>query len=420
VVVRGETCCYPARIMSRPPRRPPNVTVYRTHGTYRRRRLYALAAIVLAIVAIGAGAWAWAAGGGEEGGPEATAAAPGSSPSAETVASVEPSASPSSSASPAADAEITIGWVGDTTPGSQYGMPPDSGRALFARVRPKLRAPDLMIANLEGTYSTGGPSKCDGVSSGNCFAFQAPPSYVKALAWAGIDLVSVANNHSNDYFQRGLDQTTLTLRKAGIEYAGLPDRVTVVRVRGVRVAVVAFSPYPWNANMNDIPGARKLVRRAARRADVVVVLMHAGAEGADKMHTPRGPEVAFGELRGDIRTFAHAAVDAGADLVLGSGPHVIRGMERYRHRLIAYSLGNFAGWDNFGLSGNLGISGLLTVRIDETGRIRGGRFLSLYLADPGVPTVDPAQTAARLVRQLSTADFARTYELDAKGFFPAR
>jgi hypothetical protein len=359
------------------------------------------------------GAWLVLGGsGGGDGQTGANTAGGGHSPTPAGLTAASPS--------PAPPKVITIGWVGDTTPGSQYGMPPDSGRALFARLRPKLRAPDLMIANLEGTYSTGGPSKCDGASSGNCFAFQAPPAYAKALAWAGIDLVSVANNHSNDYFQRGLDQTTQALDRVGVEYTGLPDQVTVVDVHGVRVAAVAFSPYPWNANMNDIPGARKLVRRAARRADVVVVLMHAGAEGADKIHTPHGPEVAFGELRGDIRTFAHAAVDSGADLVLGSGPHVIRGIERYKGRLIAYSLGNFAGWDNFGLSGNLDLSGLLTVRIDSQGHIRGGRWLSLYLADPGVPTADPAQTSARMVRELSASDFARTYTLDAKGSFSAR
>ena len=90
--------------------------------------------------------------------------------------------------------------------------------------------------------------------------------------------------------------------------------------------------------------------------------MHAGAEGADKIHTPSGPEYAFGEHRGNPRAFAHAVVDAGADLVLGSGPHVIRGIERYKNRLIAYSLGNFGGWGNFGLGGNLSLSGLLTVQ----------------------------------------------------------
>jgi Bacterial capsule synthesis protein PGA_cap len=388
-----------------------DVNVYQTSAAsragQRRRRLVVVAAAAALFVGFGVGAWQVLGGDGGAGdGPAA-----GGQSSRPAGAAASPSPAPK---------VIEIGWVGDTTPGSQYGTPPNDGRALFAAIRPRLRAPDLMIANLEGTYSTGGPSKCDGATSGNCFAFQAPPAYAKALAWAGIDLVSLANNHSNDYFRRGLDQTTQALEKAGIEYTGLPDQVTVVGVDGVSVAVVGFSPYPWNADMNDIPAARKLVRRAGAGADVVVVLMHAGAEGADMIHTPRGPEVAFGELRGDIRTFAHAVVDAGADLVLGSGPHVIRGIERYKGRLIAYSLGNFAGWDNFSLSGNLSVSGLLTVRIDERGRIRGGRWLSLHLADPGVPTLDPAQTAVGLVRQLSEEDFARTYALDTKGSFSAR
>jgi poly-gamma-glutamate capsule biosynthesis protein CapA/YwtB (metallophosphatase superfamily) len=287
-------------------------------------------------------------------------------------------------------------------------------------VRKQLQAPDLMIANLEGTYSSGGPSKCGATSSSLCYAFQAPPSYAKALPWAGIDLVSVANNHSYDYLARGFTQTTQALVGAGVKYAGLPGKVTVVKVEDVRVAVVAFSPYSWNPNVNDIPSAVKLIKRAAGKADVVVVLMHVGAEGADKIHTPKGPEVAFGEQRGNPRAFSHAAVDAGADLVLGSGPHVIRGIERYRGRLIAYSLGNFGGWGNFGLGGNLSLSGLLTVRVDEEGRVQGGRWLSLRLASPGVPKVDSSHTAARLVRRLSAEDFSRTYRLDDQGRFSAK
>ena len=136
--------------------------------------------------------------------------------------------------------------------------------------------------------------------------------------------------------------------------------------------MIGFSPYPWNANINDIPAAKELVKRASAEADVVVVVMHVGAEGSDKTHTPHGTEYAFGENRGDPRAFAHAVVDSGADLVVGSGPHVIRGIERYRTRLIAYSLGNFAGWGNFGISGTLALSGLLTVKIDNGGHITGG------------------------------------------------
>ena len=180
---------------------------------------------------------------------------------------------------------------------------------------------------------------------------------------------------------------------------------------------MGFSPYPWSAPLNDLPAAAALVRRAAHEAQVVVVLMHAGAEGAGETHTPHGPEYAFGEDRGDVRAFAHAMVDAGADLVLGSGPHVIRGIERYRGRLIAYSLGNFAGWGNFGLGGTLSLSGLLTVDIDGAGRIHGGSWRSLYVAQPGVPTVDSSDASLKLVRSLSAADFAHTWPLDSQGRF---
>jgi hypothetical protein len=229
----------------------------------------------------------------------------------------------------------------------------------------------------------------------------------------------MANNHSMDYLRRGYLQTQATLRKVGVAYAGPPNKITIVKVRGVRVAVMGFSPYPWSAPLNNIPAAAALVRRAAKRADVVIVLMHAGAEGADQIHTPYGAQYFLGEDRGNVRAFAHAMVKAGADLVLGSGPHVIRGIERYRKHLIAYSLGNFAGWHNFALAGNLSLSGLLTVRITKTGRILGGRWLALRLVSPGVPTVDRSKQSLKLVRSLSASDFARTYRLDSRGYFSA-
>jgi hypothetical protein len=360
---------------------------------------------------MGAAAWVLL-GDGEGGGAGAGSTSRSGSP-APSVAAAS-SSSPSSSPTPDEPIVIEIGWVGDTTPGSQYGMPPNGGRALFASVEDQLRRPDLMIANLEGTYSTATTSKGSGA---NTFSFQAPPSYAEALVWAGIDMVSVANNHSHDYLELGLEQTKEALKAVEVEYAGIPGDEPVVDVKGVRVAVLAFSPYPWNNNINDIPAASKLVEKTAMEADVVVVLMHGGAEGADLVHTPNGAEVAYGENRGDLRAFSHACVDAGADLVLGSGPHVIRGIERYKHRLIAYSLGNFGGWGNFGTGGNLSLSGLLTVKIDGSGKIHGGRWLSIYINEPGVPTVDSGNTAANLVRQLSADDFSATYTLDATGSF---
>jgi hypothetical protein len=160
-----------------------------------------------------------------------------------------------------------------------------------------------------------------------------------------------------------------------------------------------------------------MVERASVEASIVVVLMHAGAEGVDKTHTPEGDEHAYGEFRGNVRAFSHAVIDAGADVVLGSGPHVVRGMELYENKLIAYSLGNFAGWKNLNRSGDLALSGLLTVEVDETGEVLGGRWISLRIADPGVPRVDWNDESAQLVGELSADDFATPVTLDSEGSF---
>src|SRR3954454_14639818 len=295
---------------------------------------------------------------------------------------------------------LTIGWVGDVTPGSQYGLPADGGRALFAHVRRALREPDLMVANLEGTLSAAGASKCP-VAAANCFAFQAPPANAGSLHHAGIDLVNLANNHSFDYGAEGRRQTLMALTAGHVAFTGLPGDVRVLERRGVRVAFVGFSTYRWTPSMDD---PRALIDQAKAIADVVVVLFHAGAEGSDRTAVPVGRETAFGEDRGDERAFAHAAIDAGADLVLGSGPHVIRGMAAYQGRLVAYSLGNFAGAGNFASGGTLSVSGLLTVHVDRRGRMRNGWWRGLTLDGTGAPRPDAGASRA-LVAQLSARDF---------------
>ena len=132
--------------------------------------------------------------------------------------------------------------------------------------------------------------------------------------------------------------------------------------------------------------------------------MHAGAEGSAATHVPHGTETFLGENRGDSRRFAHAVVDAGADLVVGSGPHVIRGMERYHGRLIAYSLGNFAGYKNFGTGGTLSLSAILrrasARRRRASPAVPGRRCASTRDA---LPHLDPSHASARLVAQLSRA-----------------
>jgi poly-gamma-glutamate capsule biosynthesis protein CapA/YwtB (metallophosphatase superfamily) len=321
------------------------------------------------------------------------------------------------------------------TLGSAYGLPPDHARGMLAGVAPILRAADIAAVNLEGTFGYGGVSKCPlpPRAARNCFAFQAPAGNAAALPDAGIDIVNVANNHTMDFGAAGLRQTVNALRRRRVAFTGLRGQIRYLsrpgarqaaarggragpRPASARVAFLGFSAYPWTSPIRDLRTVRHLVGEAARHADVVVAFMHAGAEGIAHMHTPNRDEVAFGELRGNARRFAHTAVDAGADLVLGSGPHVLRGMEVYRHRLIAYSLGNLAGYRNFARGGALSVSGLVRIRLGADGALVGGRLVPLRLVGPGLPVRDRARTAVSLVARLSRADFGpRAVHLSPSG-----
>src|SRR6476619_359312 len=308
---------------------------------------------------------------------------------------------------------VAIVATGDIVMGSTPNLPSDGGRSFFSEVQTDL-AGDVVLGNLEGTLSTGGGSKC-GKGSTNCFAFQTPPSYARWLQQAGFTVLNLANNHAYDFGSDGLRQTTDALAGAGLEWTGRPGQVTVQKVAGIRVALVGFAPYPWAQSLTDITAAKKLVRKAARSADVVVA-MHAGAEGSDRQHVKRGTELFLGENRGDSMRFAHAVVDAGADLVVGSGPHVIRGMEWYKGRLIAYSLGNFAGYKVFSLGGPLSTSGILRVTLRGDGKFETGRLVPTHLVGAGLPAIDPAEAAHGVVRTLSRQDFgARAVKISSDG-----
>jgi hypothetical protein len=362
----------------------------------QQRVLVALVAVMLVAVAL-----AIALRGGSDGATPATAQEAGGTAGAGGT----PAESQAQPAPLLAGARpVRVSAVGDTVMGSlPYGLPADGGASFFSQVD-DLLVGDVVLGNLEGTLATGGSSKC-GAGSSNCFAFRTPPSYARWLARAGFTVMSIANNHAYDYGQQGLEQTIAALERAGLRYAGRPDLVTLQKVGRIRVATVGFAPYPWAASLTDIAGAKQLVREADRRADVVVVTMHAGAEGSDRQHVRPGTETFLGENRGDPMRFSHAVIDAGADLVVGSGPHVLRGMEWYKGRLIAYSLGNFAGYRVFSLGGPLSTSGILRVTLDGRGGYETGQLVATRMVGAGLPALDPAEEAHGIVRTLSREDF---------------
>ena len=144
--------------------------------------------------------------------------------------------------------------------------------------------------------------------------------------------------------------------------------------------------------------------------------MHAGAEGSGAQHLTGADEIYYGENRGNPEAFARTAIDAGADLVLGSGPHVLRAMEFYKKRLIAYSLGDFAGYHNFGIDGVLGISAILRVKLDATGKFVAGRIVPVRLVGAGQPVIDSSGAGISVISQLSREDIgARAPHISPSG-----
>jgi poly-gamma-glutamate capsule biosynthesis protein CapA/YwtB (metallophosphatase superfamily) len=301
---------------------------------------------------------------------------------------------------------IAIAAVGDTAMGVTPTLPPDPA-SYFASVEGELKG-DVVFGNLEGTLTDVSESPKCGPESSECFAFRAPPEYAAYLADTGFTLMSNANNHSFDFGEAGEEETIRALHEAGIEQTGLPGEITLVEAGGRKLAFVGFAPYSNTSSLTDIDAAEDLVQEADRKADIVVIAIHAGAEGSDAQHVTGGEEEYLGEDRGNPEEFAHRAIAAGADLVLGSGPHVLRGMEVYRDRLVAYSLGNFSGFHNFTLEGALGESAVLHVTLAADGSFRAGRLASLRLVEAGQPVPDPEEAAAHAVAALSAEDFGGT------------
>ena len=304
--------------------------------------------------------------------------------------------------------------VGDVMIGSTFPdasrLPPQDGAELLKPFTPILSAADVTFGNLEGPLLDGASSSKCGPSAapGSCYAFRMPPRYGQYLKTAGFTVMSVANNHAGDFGDAGRASTRQVLDELGIRHAG-SDRgnfsTCVLVVKGRRIGFVGFAHNNVVPNVNDLSAAREIVSRLKATVDLVVVSFHGGAEGATHQHVGYETEIFFHEPRGDLRAFTHAVVEAGADLVLGHGPHVMRGMEIYRGRLIAYSMGNFCTYGWFTLAGPTALTAVFTLQLAPDGSFLRGRLFSGKQVEPGGPVPDPSGAAVQVVRKLSEQDF---------------
>ncbi len=353
-------------------------------------------------------------------------------------------------------AAVFLTFTGDINLGTATlpdGVPPDDGRGLLDAARPYLRG-DLVIGNFEGVLADSGESvKCEppprprqaatgarhprshraadrgrqhrrrvatrpiapdtaAVSPAPCFAFRTPTALARRVAEAGFTHVNLANNHANDYGTPARLATEQLLGGLGVATYGPLGSVAIDTVRrgdsATVVGVVGFATYPFAYDLLDLDRSRVVVDSLRPLVDVLVVTFHGGTEGAGAAHLAVGPEFLGREPRGDLRSWAHAVVDAGADVVVGHGPHVLRGLEFYRGRPIAYSMGNFLNYRGFALAGALGVTAVLQLEVEGDGRFRRGRLVSMLQVPQRGPRPDSTAAALGLVRQLSDSDFGPT------------
>jgi hypothetical protein len=306
---------------------------------------------------------------------------------------------------------ITIIGTGDIMPGTNYPdpgyLPPGNDcQMLFSPVTAILRSADVTFGNLEGVFSSNGgtPKNCRDPKF--CYVFRMPDEYLGCILDAGYNLLGVANNHVNDFGIVGRQNTARLLDSTGVAWAGFVEKPSVTfEVNGVKYGFAAFAPHIGTADLKDYEGAARIVRGLDSICDIVIVSFHGGAEGREHQHVPCTDEIYLGYNRGNVCKFARTVVDAGADVVYGHGPHVTRAMELYNNRLICYSLGNFCTYARFNLSGPNGYAPIVKVFTNRSGEFLGGKVIPVHQPGSGGPQIDAGNTAVRLLRELSEADF---------------
>jgi poly-gamma-glutamate capsule biosynthesis protein CapA/YwtB (metallophosphatase superfamily) len=303
---------------------------------------------------------------------------------------------------------LSVIAVGDIMFGTNFPdkskLPPNDGKDLLTPFTDELRSAHICFGNVEGTFlNEGGNPKGTGP---NVYCFRQPVSYAKYYTDNGFNLLSVANNHIADFGETGMQSTTSVLKQLPVAFAGLAKApTTIITVRGKKIGLAAFAPHKGCVSMNDHANTAAIVRQLKKQCHIVIVSFHGGAEGVDATHVPKRTEIFFGQNRGNVYAFAHAMIDAGADMVIGHGPHVPRAMELYKNKFIAYSLGNFCTYGMFSLRGPSGVAPLLKVFINEKGDFIYGHITSVKQEGEGGPLPDSTNGAFELIRSLSQQDF---------------
>jgi poly-gamma-glutamate synthesis protein (capsule biosynthesis protein) len=329
---------------------------------------------------------------GETASPPAPSSGPASS-SARPAATSPTVSSPTGSAAPGS---LRLAFGGDVHFAAQVARLLDDPDRGLAGLRPYLATADLAMVNLE-TSITG-----RGTPAPKQFHFRAPPTALRAVAAAGVDVVTMANNHAVDYGSVGLADTLAAQQDSPIPVVGIGRDAAqayapaYLRAAGMTVAVLAATQVPdwtlanWSATAGR-PGVASAatptrlaaaVRAARARADVVVVYLHWGTDYSDCPNPLQ-------------RSTARALAAAGADVVLGAHAHRLQGAGWLGRTYVDYGLGNFVWWRRNSEADAR--SGVLTLSLHGR-QVRSAAWTPMVVSADGLPRVPDAASTARLLR----------------------
>lgn len=275
---------------------------------------------------------------------------------------------------------ITIIGVGDIMLGSNYptkSLLPNQN--ILKNVENILKDADITVGNLEGTLFDGEASAKSCNNPSVCYVFRMPSEYGIYLKDSGFDYLSLANNHSNDFGDTGIEETIKNLNNLGIKHSGIKNKseFALLEKDGIKYGFISFAPNSKTVDINDYKYAEKLIKSAKEKVNILIVMFHGGAEGASHEHVTRKNEIFYGENRGNVFEFSRLAIDYGADIVFGQGPHVTRAIELYKNKFISYSAGNFATYGNFNLKGVSGIAPIFKIKVDAQGNFISGEIIPI-------------------------------------------
>lgn len=314
--------------------------------------------------------------------------------------------------------------VGDLVTGNTYGaksLVSETKKIKLPSLAKKiLNSGDLTFCNLEGAI-TEHETSTKKANGRTVFAFRMPLWTPDFLFEAGFDVVSLANNHSLDFGIIGLRDTRKFLKEKNIRYADRYSKPAEFNVSGKRIGLIAYSFGPPPRSIVYEKSAIKEIRELSNKYDILIVSVHNGAEGPAAAHISDTFEYYLGQPRGNVYRFAHKAIDAGADLIIGHGPHVPRALEVYSNRLIIYSLGNFV-TRGMNVRGIRGYAPIVEVVVDEQGSFVKGHIYSFIQVWPGKIEVDKDNRALNLIKDLTIEDIGENNIIFRENgeFYPGR